>query len=374
MKKKYLFLMRTGEFGGAERFLIDYFRFIDFNRYSVAFGVNIDVFSHHFKKHGLPVELIDFPGLDIQEGFLAQFAKAYRFFKKVRPDGIVFNQFWLATFTLPEIFAAFLVTKGNAYMVVHDCPAAEGDKQKFSKTLQGYFARRTMAVSKATRESLVNGYRFPGNKVKMIYHGIDVDMNAASSDKRQRLRNELGIPAADYVIVSTAMLHPGKRVDRLIQAFADMAGERRDIRLLIVGSGAEQEKLLGMVDVLEEGIRKRVKFFGFREDIPAMLQLSDIFVLPSDSEGLPLACLEAMSCGLISVVTDCGGPREIIRDGHNGYLVEKSREGVVRGLRESLALSREENDKLSRNARAYIEENFDLKKNIFNGLQLLNIN
>ncbi|MFC1510452.1 glycosyltransferase family 4 protein [Candidatus Omnitrophota bacterium] len=392
MKKKYLFLMKTGDFGGAERFQIDYFKFIDFDKYSVTFGVNTDVFSQHLKKNNLLVEMVVPPALDQGEGFFVRFWAYCKFLKSIKPHCVVFHQFFLRSFTLPEIIAAFLYTKGNIYMINHDCPPAFPEfknklhfgflpglglhwkKQRLFQTLLGYFSKTTIAVSQASRDSLVKNYIFPPSKVKVVHHGIDVNENSPSRENRIRLRKELNIPDSDNVIVSTAMFHKEKCVGRLVEAFGIVAKERNDIQLILIGDGVELNEVKNTVSSFDDGVRRRIRFLGFQENIPGFLQLSDIFVLPSDSEGLPLACLEAMSCGLLTVVTDCGGPSEIVQDGENGFLVEKSCKGVVDGLKRALSLSREERQKMSHNARKSIVERFNLQKNIQCGLELLKIN
>ncbi len=392
MKRKYLFLMQTEDFGGAERLQIDYFKSIDFDKYSVTFGVNNDIFRRIFNKNNLPVKLVYLPALNQKDSFFIKFVKYYKFFNTIKPMCIVFNQFWLKSFSLPEVIAAFLITKGNAYMIVHDCPpvhSKDKDKQYFGfipglglswrkdrllQTLLGYFTKYTIAVSNATKDSLIKQHKFPKYNVKRVYHGVDIHDNVPSMENRIRLRREMNIPNSDKIIVSTAMLYSGKRLDRLVEAFAILAQARNDIHLIIVGSGSDYNKLTGMVNSLGEDIKSRIRFLGFQEDIPPLLQLSDIFVLPSDSEGLPLACLEAMSCGLISVVTDCGGPVEMIKDGYNGFLVEKSTEGIVNGLGRSLNLSSEERSQISCNSREFVKEKFNFRKNIQCGLRLLEIN
>ena len=69
------------------------------------------------------------------------------------------------------------------------------------------------------------------------------------------------------------------------------------------------------------------------------LRNANYYVLPSDNEGLGLSLLEAMASGLICIATHCPGPAEIIKDGVNGFLVEKSTAGVTQGLKRAISLS-----------------------------------
>jgi glycosyltransferase involved in cell wall biosynthesis len=88
---------------------------------------------------------------------------------------------------------------------------------------------------------------------------------------------------------------------------------------MIAGRG----ELLGQLkaEAAELGLDGKVKFLGFRDDIPELLQELDIFVLPSLSEGLPLSALEAMAAGKPVVATDVGGTHEAVIDRHTGLLV-----------------------------------------------------
>lgn len=370
---------------------MDYFRHIDYNKHSVIFAVSNDIFSSYFEKEGLPVKVIKFPQIQYQERFLNKFLTFYNFLKEIRPDCVVINQFWMKSFRLPELLSAFLIAKGNVYMIVHDCPPIHPEfkgklhfgifpglglwwrKERLLQTSLAYFTKYTIAVSKATGEILHNQHRFPRRKIKIVYHGIDTGKFSPSQENRTIFRNDLKISGSDKIIVSTARLDIVKRLDRLIEAFNTLALQRKDIQLIFVGIGQQHNTLVGMVNSLDKDVSARIKFLGFREDIPKILQACDIYVLPSDNEGLPIACLEAMSCGLIAVVTDCGGTKEIIKHGNNGFIVEKSKEGILDGLKIALSMPEETKNRVCENARKFVVDNFKLEENIRRGLGLLKI-
>lgn len=392
MKNKYLFLMITTGIGGAERLQMDYFRHTDYDKHSVIFAVSNDVFSAYFKKEGLPVKVVQLPQIKYAERFFKKFMTFYKFLKEIRPDCVVINQFWLKSFRLSEFAAAFMASGGNVYMFVHDYPPAHPEfkpkthfgilpglglwwrKERLLQTLLVYFTKYTIAVSRATAEVLHKSHRFPEKKIKVVYHGVDVGKFSPSAESRAKFREDLNIPDSDKIIVSTARLETIKRIDRLIEAFGILARERKDIRLILVGTGSQYSELTKIANSLNKDIRQRVQFMGFQENVADILQAGDIYVLPSDSEGLPIACLEAMACGLITVVTDCGSSKEVINHGMSGFIVEKSREGVLEGLQKALGLPEEEKNKMSDSARRFVLENFDLEKNVKYGLGLLKIN
>lgn len=121
-------------------------------------------------------------------------------------------------------------------------------------------------------------------------------------------------------LLAVGRLHPVKGFDHLIAAFATLAGRFPDWDLYIVGEGAERAALQAAIE--EMGLTDRVFLPGRAGNIAQWYADSDVYVLSSRSEGLSNTLLEAMAAGLPAVAVDCDtGPREIIRDGIDGVLV-----------------------------------------------------
>jgi len=106
----------------------------------------------------------------------------------------------------------------------------------------------------------------------------------------------------------------------LMQAVYSLGGHAKRIKMLFVGDGDFKPELIEMSKQL--GIEDKIDFLGFRSDVARMLAVSDLFILPSYSEGLPVSVLEAMSAKVLVIATNVGGLSELINDGENGYLVE----------------------------------------------------
>jgi glycosyltransferase involved in cell wall biosynthesis len=142
----------------------------------------------------------------------------------------------------------------------------------------------------------------------------------ASDPEIAALRNELGLPAGRPVIGYVGRLTAVKGVDRLLWAFGAMAADRgAPCVLLLVGDGVEMAKLEAQARRL--GVGDMVVFAGFRADARRFYDLMDCFVLPSRSEGLPVALIEAMSAGVPVLATDVGANREVMMDGAAGTLL-----------------------------------------------------
>ena len=122
-----------------------------------------------------------------------------------------------------------------------------------------------------------------------------------------------------YDLIFVGRLGPVKRVDLFLEAVKHLRDRRPHTRAVVVGGGELEEPLRELAGDLEVG--DQVTFAGQQTDVIPWLKKSRIFVLPSDSEGLSLALMEAVMCGLPAVVSDVGELRQLVVHGTNGYLV-----------------------------------------------------
>ncbi len=167
-----------------------------------------------------------------------------------------------------------------------------------------------LAVSEASAETFRAAGVAPGN-LAVIRNGI---LPGGSSQDRTSVRRALGIGDGETLLLNVARFAPQKGHAILLRAFSQLAANRPGLRLALVGAGegrADTEAL-----VIELGLAGRVTFLGHREDVADLLRASDLFVLPSLFEGLPLALLEAMAAGVPAVATRIGGTLEAIGADH----------------------------------------------------------
>ena len=125
----------------------------------------------------------------------------------------------------------------------------------------------------------------------------------------------------DKRIVAVGRIDGNKNQRMLVDAFARLPERFAQYRLELYGTGPEMENLTAYAKTLPCG--DRIRFFGNADDIASAIRSAALFVLPSDTEGMPNALLEAMALGLPVISTDCpcGGPRQLIREGENGLLI-----------------------------------------------------
>jgi len=141
-------------------------------------------------------------------------------------------------------------------------------------------------------------------------------------DDKGLIRHELGWPQEAVVAIYVGGLVESKGLAELAQAAEPLLNRYKDFKLVCVGDGPARDRLIGLKDrVARDGavvLTGRVA----PEEVPHLLQASDFLVLPSYSEGMPQAVLEAMNCGLAVVATRVGGLPEAVIDGETGLLVE----------------------------------------------------
>ena len=166
----------------------------------------------------------------------------------------------------------------------------------------------------ANRQTIVRHVRrHMGFIHNAIPHFSDVDPSL-----RQALRSQFDLVADEIVGITVARLTREKGLDTLCDALGHLHKTRQCPRMIIVGDGAHRAAI---EERLLEVAPGKVIFTGQRSDVPALLNMSDFFVLPSLHENCSMAILEAMSCGLPVITTNTGGNPELVRDGENGLLV-----------------------------------------------------
>ena len=192
-------------------------------------------------------------------------------------------------------------------------------KRNFIRKLLSCFVASYITVSNDLHEWLITSVGVNEKKVKTIYNGVDtIKFNP---DNKFLVREKYGYSSEDIIIGTVGRLAPIKDQQLLIKAFAQLNKKYHNITLLIIGDGPCREGLKNLARDL--GIKQNVSFLGMRSDVPELLKLFDIFVLPSIIEGISNTILEAMATGIPVVASRVGGNSALIVNGETGYLVTK---------------------------------------------------
>lgn len=166
------------------------------------------------------------------------------------------------------------------------------------------------------KEDYRRALKMHAQSVKYI-HGIGVNTDRLQIQEKQgNIRNELGLKENDFLLLSIGELTKRKNQQVIIRALGKIKDD--SIHYLICGKGILLENLQSLA--AENGIEKNVHFLGYRMDVVDICSQVDLFVLPSLHEGLSVASLEAMYCGLPVIISDIRGVRDYLTDGKTGYI------------------------------------------------------
>ncbi|MCS6953220.1 MAG: glycosyltransferase [Bryobacterales bacterium] len=209
--------------------------------------------------------------------------------------------------------------------------------------------------SRALREHLLCERAARPERIHVCPNGVDTE--AFRPHRRQRLPE---LREASVVIGTVSVLRPEKNLGLLLEAFAQLAPDYPNARLLIAGDGPERRPLQERAKAL--GIAKRTVFHPRTPDVAPVLASIDIFVCSSLTEGLPNAVMEAMACGCCVVASAVGGCPELVTHEKTGLLFRSNDlEDLVGQLRRAIA---EEplRQATSQAAAAFIQQHYSLEK------------
>jgi glycosyltransferase involved in cell wall biosynthesis len=215
---------------------------------------------------------------------------------------------------------------------------------------------QVIAVSARMRDDLL-GQGLDPERVAVVTNAVETVCDSTMQSERQSTRARLGLGEREFVLGSVGRLSEEKGVHHLLDALALRAPDQ-PWRLVIIGDGPRREELEQMAQ--RSGLTERVTFAGFRSDVSPWYAAMDAFVLPSLTEGTPMALLEAMARRIPVVATAVGGVPAIISNGVNGLLVSpadtRALSDAIRMMADSVGLRQA----LSTAAQATVAERYNV--------------
>ncbi len=193
-------------------------------------------------------------------------------------------------------------------------------RQKLQWLSHQCFCNRVISVSECARRNYLSRSGVRDSKVTTIHNGIDLSPYREKTQSECRsIRQMLGIANNALVVITIAVLREQKGIQYLLQAAPLIIEAVPEAHFLIVGAGDHLGPLMRQTASL--GVWGRVSFLGQRNDIPDLLSIADLFVLPTLMEALPTVLAEAMAAGIPIVASAVGGVPEMVTDNVNGLLV-----------------------------------------------------
>ena len=201
-----------------------------------------------------------------------------------------------------------------------------------------------------SRNTLDNLRRFYAPDVE----AVRIPLGITRPDIGPASRQEYGFKAEDVLLVTVGRLVARKANQQLLSMMAALDIE--DVRLLIMGSGPEEQALRAEAERLQLG--DRVRFMGFVEESEKfrILQMCDMYVSTSQHEGFGMVFLEAMHCGLPVVCYNHGGQTDFLQDGQTGFLLELNDQESFRDRCQQLIRSPEQRSTMGKTNRRVVED------------------
>ncbi len=320
-KKKIAFYCGSLIKGGAERVFVNLAEYFYKEGYDVCMITQYKKEDEYVISPAIERVLSDLTeeetGKSRIRNFFCRFQKLRRILKTVRPDIVL-------TCTAKSNFMAMAAStflKTRVVVSIVGDPKMEYYTKAMRLIAKTYF-RFADGIVFQTKEARAFFPKYIQKKSVILSNALNPQF------LRERYAGE-----RKKEIVAVGRLDDNKNHEMLIRAFAQIADKFPDYKLTVFGDGESRGKLEALI--AEEGLSERVFLPGVTADVAGDIERAALFVLPSNTEGMPNTLLEAMALGLTVISTDCpcGGPRELITQGENGLLIPV---GDIKALSEAM--------------------------------------
>jgi glycosyltransferase involved in cell wall biosynthesis len=219
-----------------------------------------------------------------------------------------------------------------------------------------------IAVSDEVKDAIQKAIGPVQDKITVICNGVDVKRYGQFAGDTLKLRGQLGLSAEARLIAVVGRLTEQKGHRYFIEAMVSVVSQYPDTHALLVGEGNLRSVLEAQVEMLN--LDQHVHFVGNRSDIPHVLAISEIFVLPSLWEGLSVALLEAMAAGRPIVATAVSGTTQVMISGQTGLIVPAGNSHSLAEAMIQLLSHPEEAQAMGQKARQHVTVNFSAQKQV----------
>lgn len=306
---RILHVVKGMERGGLETWLMGVMRRIDRRRFHFDFCTGLDrACAYDDEIRALGGEIIPC----LWNGSLRRFHRLFRAILRERPYDVVHSH--------ARNFSGFVLRVAHhcrvPQRIAHLHTDSDGRPPTLTRRLyrgvSGWLTRRHATLILGGTRGAIESFAGPNwrrdPRLRVVRYGIDLAAFEAPADA-DGVRRELGVDASARLLIHVGRFVEAKNHLGLVECFRELCRRRGDLALLLVGSRGECQEAVKR-RVSEYGLGGRVFFLGAREDLARLLKSSDVFVLPSVREGMPLVMLEATAAGLPVVASDLPGTRE----------------------------------------------------------------
>ena len=287
------------------------------------------------------------PGNDIRSHM-----RLFHMLRTLNIDVLNTYNFGTLEYQLTALFAGVKKRIHSAHGYGGDDSGGKSKKRNIITKVVSLALHKYITVSPDLKLWALNTIKIDKKKVDLIYNGI----NTSVFKPRPKTSNK-GV----YTICSVGRADPIKNQALLLRAYSSAlhaCPEMKDSKLVIVGDGPSFSGLTQLV--LELNIKERVELLGYQDDIPAIMQNSDIFVLSSLYEAMPMTILEAMACELPVIATNVGGTPYLLSE-KEGWLVDSDNESALSAVLVSAYLNKEDRQHKGENGTRLVSEKYTVE-------------
>ncbi len=299
--------------GGGERFLVDLLQVVprDQFEFTVFCLYSKGDLASEVEHMGIPVSVLDIPRRVGLKGYV----KLWDVLRKGVFDIVHCHLLESCWYGLPTGWFLRVPVR-----IVHlqNCHWQLSFRARLFDRFSFSFATAAFGCSNAVLRFYQKYMWYPKSKCYLIYNGVNTK-RFENLPSKEDARRSLGLPQECLIVTTVARLVPQKGHRSLLEAAKNIVSKYKSVRFVLVGDGGLRTQLEYLSNIL--GISDYVVFLGKRTDVPQILAASDVFVLPSLWEGLPLVLVEAGLARLPVVATRVDGIMEVVEDGRNGLLV-----------------------------------------------------
>jgi len=350
-KKIITHLIQSLDSGGCENMLLRTLPLINKFEHVVITLRKKGELSNKFEENGIKVISINQSSLlDINS-----YLRLIKIIKSIKPS-LIITYLFHADFIGRIILQPVIKSKIIPFLRTTYNHKKYWQARLFEKLTKG-LVTQYLANSESVKDFYIKQIGVNRNKVTVIPNGIDTDY-FDKIPKDQTLRKKLGIHDDDIVLISVANLHVNKGHKFLLEAFENLYKTHRNIKLLLIGDGTEKENLLKQIKNYNS--QNSILFLGKRNDVPKLLKISDIFVLPTLFEGMSNAIMEAMACGLSIATSDIKENKELLGN-TGGYYFQTNNSVAISSTIETILVSSEEAHKIASKGKEIISKKYDIK-------------
>ena len=349
--------------GGAGRYLLNYLKYYDRDKYSVTVIIpERSQLAPHVARYE-EVNLISAPYM-ADKSYDRNCVKFLRkIFSELSPDIV---------HTHASLSARIAAKRAKTGKIISTRHCLESISHGIKAKIMGFFNTNLtdiyIAVADAVKENLIES-GIPTEKIRTVYNGVE-KVNELSPEKKNLIKNSLGIEESEIVFGIFARLEPVKGHKYFIKAARNLLKTGKNARFLIVGTGSLEDEL--KTRVKSYGIEDKIIFTGFLEDTSELLNIIDVNIISSESEAMSLSILEAMSLSKPTIATNVGGNSQLVKTGKTGILVGPNDSTSLAEAMVSFIDNKNLYESCSNGAKTEYENNFTAQKMVGNLEKLYN--